>query len=52
MDGDGLRLNMNGLDYLILALYFVTVLGVGFAARRASGPASTSSSPAARCRPG
>ncbi|RLP95028.1 MULTISPECIES: sodium:solute symporter family protein [unclassified Micromonospora] len=34
-DGGGLRLNMNGLDYLILALYFVTVLGVGFAARRA-----------------
>ncbi|GGS05003.1 sodium:solute symporter [Micromonospora fulviviridis] len=33
--GDGLRLNMNALDYLILALYFVTVLGVGFAARRA-----------------
>ncbi|MGC4744597.1 sodium:solute symporter family protein [Micromonospora sp. DT201] len=35
MDGGGLRLNMNGLDYLILALYFVTVLGVGIAARRA-----------------
>ncbi|MFG2048033.1 sodium:solute symporter family protein [Micromonospora sp. NPDC048935] len=35
MDGDGLRLSMNGLDYLILALYFVTVLGVGIAARRA-----------------
>ncbi|MEU8183810.1 sodium:solute symporter family protein [Micromonospora sp. NPDC049044] len=35
MDGDGLRLDMNGLDYLILALYFVTVLGVGVAARRA-----------------
>ncbi|WP_433126794.1 sodium:solute symporter family protein [Micromonospora sp. CA-240977] len=35
MDGEGLRLNMNGLDYLILALYFVTVLGVGIAARRA-----------------
>ncbi|SCG52174.1 sodium:solute symporter family protein [Micromonospora coxensis] len=35
MDGDGLRLNMNLLDYGILALYFVTVLGVGFAARRA-----------------
>ncbi|MGW5559942.1 sodium:solute symporter family protein [Micromonospora sp. NPDC003944] len=35
MDDGGLRLNMNGLDYLILALYFVTVLGVGFAARRA-----------------
>ncbi|WCN80496.1 sodium:solute symporter family protein [Micromonospora sp. LH3U1] len=34
-DGGGLRLNMNGLDYLILGLYFVTVLGVGFAARRA-----------------
>lgn len=34
MDG-GLRLNMNALDYAILALYFVTVLGVGFAARRA-----------------
>ncbi|MEH0936361.1 sodium:solute symporter family protein [Micromonospora psammae] len=35
MGGDGLRLNMNALDYGILALYFVTVLGVGFAARRA-----------------
>ncbi|GAB3814526.1 sodium:solute symporter family protein [Micromonospora zhanjiangensis] len=34
MDG-GLRLNMNALDYTLLALYFVTVLGVGFAARRA-----------------
>ncbi|SCE95859.1 solute:Na+ symporter, SSS family [Micromonospora coriariae] len=34
-DGGGLRLDMNGLDYLILALYFLTVLGVGFAARRA-----------------
>ncbi|MGK5742448.1 sodium:solute symporter family protein [Micromonospora sp. URMC 103] len=35
MDGGGLRLNMNALDYVLLALYFVTVLGVGFAARRA-----------------
>ncbi|WP_329013916.1 sodium:solute symporter family protein [Micromonospora rifamycinica] len=35
MDGAGLRLDMNVLDYGILALYFVTVLGVGFAARRA-----------------
>ncbi|TDC72740.1 Na+/galactose cotransporter [Micromonospora sp. KC606] len=35
MDGGGLRLSMNGLDYGILTLYFVTVLGVGFAARRA-----------------
>ncbi|GAB3384766.1 sodium:solute symporter family protein [Micromonospora halotolerans] len=33
--GDGLRLDMNALDYLILALYFITVLGIGFAARRA-----------------
>ncbi|MFB9239258.1 sodium:solute symporter family protein [Plantactinospora siamensis] len=35
MDGGGLRLDMNVLDYVLLALYFVTVLGVGFAARRA-----------------
>ncbi|TDB75147.1 sodium:solute symporter family protein [Micromonospora sp. KC723] len=35
MDGGGLRLSMNALDYGILTLYFVTVLGVGFAARRA-----------------
>ncbi|MEU6206615.1 sodium/solute symporter [Micromonospora sp. WP24] len=35
MDGGGLRLDMNALDYVLLALYFVTVLGVGFAARRA-----------------
>ncbi|MET7970424.1 sodium:solute symporter family protein [Micromonospora sp. NPDC005305] len=33
--GSGLRLDMNALDYLILALYFITVLGIGFAARRA-----------------
>ncbi|MFI6071091.1 sodium:solute symporter family protein [Actinoplanes sp. NPDC051343] len=31
----GLRLNLDIFDYLILALYFVTVLGIGFAARRA-----------------
>jgi SSS family solute:Na+ symporter len=30
---DGLRLQVNGLDYMLLALYFVTVLGIGFAAR-------------------
>ncbi|MBQ1042691.1 sodium:solute symporter family protein [Micromonospora sp. C32] len=35
MGGGGLRLDMNAVDYLILGLYFVTVLGVGFAARRA-----------------
>ncbi|MFG2095501.1 sodium:solute symporter family protein [Streptomyces sp. NPDC048612] len=31
---EGLRLPTNGLDYTILALYFVVVLGIGFAARR------------------
>src|SRR5690348_11383301 len=31
----GLRLDLDIFDYLILALYFVTVLGIGFAARRA-----------------
>jgi SSS family solute:Na+ symporter len=30
-----LRLDVNPLDYLVLALYFVTVLGIGLAARRA-----------------
>ncbi|KAA6221402.1 Na+/galactose cotransporter [Streptomyces albofaciens JCM 4342] len=30
----GLRLPTNGLDYAILAVYFVVVLGIGFAARR------------------
>lgn len=32
--GGGLRLDLNFFDYLILVLYFGTVLGVGFAARR------------------
>lgn len=31
---EGLRLPTNWLDYLILALYFIVVLGIGFAARR------------------
>jgi SSS family solute:Na+ symporter len=30
---DGLRLQVSGLDYLLLALCFVTVLGIGFVAR-------------------
>nr|WP_240940169.1 sodium:solute symporter family protein [Planosporangium flavigriseum] len=30
-----MRLNLNALDYTLLALYFVTVLGIGFAVRRA-----------------
>jgi SSS family solute:Na+ symporter len=32
---EGLRLKLDVFDYLLLALYFATVLGVGFAARRA-----------------
>jgi solute:Na+ symporter, SSS family len=32
---EGLRLNLDALDYAIIGLYFVVVLGVGFAARRA-----------------
>jgi SSS family solute:Na+ symporter len=32
---EGLRLDLDVFDYLILAIYFATVLGVGFAARRA-----------------
>ena len=31
---DGLKLDMNWLDYSILAIYFVVVLGIGFAAKR------------------
>ncbi|KUJ66148.1 Na+/galactose cotransporter [Streptomyces albus subsp. albus] len=31
---EGLRLPTNGLDYAILGIYFVVVLGIGFAARR------------------
>jgi SSS family solute:Na+ symporter len=31
---DGLRLRLDFVDYLLVFLYFVTVLGVGFAARR------------------
>jgi SSS family solute:Na+ symporter len=30
----GLRLNTNAADYMILAVYFIVVLGIGFAARR------------------
>ena len=29
-----IRLNTNGVDYAILAIYFVGVLGIGFAAKR------------------
>src|SRR6187402_3583785 len=34
-EGPGLRLDLDVFDYLILAIYFAFVLGVGFAARRA-----------------
>ncbi|GGQ54711.1 sodium:solute symporter family protein [Couchioplanes azureus] len=34
-EGPGLRLDLDVFDYLILVIYFATVLGVGFAARRA-----------------
>ena len=30
----GLRLDVNAVDYAILAIYFIVVLGIGFAARR------------------
>ncbi|WP_460302556.1 sodium:solute symporter family protein [Actinocorallia aurea] len=30
---DELRLDVNGIDWLMLAIYFATVLGIGFAAR-------------------
>ncbi len=32
--GGSLRLDMNWLDYLLLATYFTVVIGIGFAARR------------------
>src|SRR5690348_10946339 len=32
---EGLRLNLDAIDYAIIGLYFAVVLGVGFAARRA-----------------
>ncbi|WP_372472145.1 sodium:solute symporter family protein [Jidongwangia harbinensis] len=35
MAAEGLRLDLDVFDYLILVIYFATVLGVGFAARRA-----------------
>ncbi len=31
---DELRLDVNFVDYAILAIYFVAVLGIGFAAKR------------------
>ncbi len=31
---EGLRLQMDALDYVLLSMYFITVLGVGLAARR------------------
>ncbi|MFI5936594.1 sodium:solute symporter family protein [Actinoplanes sp. NPDC051494] len=39
-EGPGLRLDLDVFDYLILVIYFATVLGVGFAARRAISTSS------------
>ena len=49
---DTLRLDASFVDYVLVAIYFVFVLGIGFVARRQVSTASTSSCPAARCRPG
>jgi hypothetical protein len=46
---EGLRLKLDVFDYLLLALYFATVLGVGFAARRAIKTSADFSSPGGRC---
>jgi hypothetical protein len=47
-----LRLDVNAIDYAIIAVYFLVVLGIGFAPGATSRRASTTSSPAARCRRG
>jgi SSS family solute:Na+ symporter len=48
----GLKLDVNGVDYAILAIYFSVVLGIGFAARRSVSTSLDFFCPAARCRPG
>ena len=50
--GSGLRLDANWVDYLLIALYFVFVLGIGWSPGGRSPPGSTSSCPVVRCRPG
>ena len=45
-------INASPVDYALVALYFVFVLGIGLVARRQVSTRSTSSSPAARCRRG
>jgi hypothetical protein len=47
-----LRLDANALDYFLVAFYFVLVLGIGSSPGAPSPPASTSCSPAGRCRRG
>ena len=42
-------IDASAVDYLILATYFVFVLGIGLIARRSVSDRSTSSSPGARC---
>ena len=51
MNSDTL-IDASWLDYLLVAIYFGFVLGIGVMARRRSRTRSTSSSPGARCRPG
>ena len=44
-----LRLNLGWLDYLLVAIYFVFVLGIGVSPTSGLDSAWTSSCPAARC---
>ena len=50
--GASLRLDMNWLDYSLLAVYFAVVLGIGFAAKRSVNSSWTSSCPGGPCPPG
>lgn len=38
---NALRLNVDGLDYALLAIYFVTVLGIGWISPHARRPAAS-----------
>ncbi len=44
-----LRLNLGWLDYVLVAIYFVFVLGIGFIARSQISTSLDSSCPAAGC---
>ena len=48
-----LKLSLSGLDIALIAIYFIFVLGIGFALRRAVTVLDwTSSCPGGPCRPG